>query len=750
MSGAVSTSVESADVIRLMLQFCKENGLHRSLQALQEESRVSLNTVDSLDGLMGDINNGRWDMVLQAVSYLSLPDNVQQDLYVQIVLELAEMRELDTANHLIRETAPMIAMKQDTPERYLRLEALLKRNYFDPREAYDGDPKEKKRSSIAQAISKYVQVAPPSRLLSLVGQAMKWQQHAGILPPNTRIDVFRGVAADAIEESEQCPTQIAKTVKFGTKSHPECATFSPDGQYCVSGSVDGFVEVWDYQTAMLRKDLSYQEEGAFMMHEKAVIGIAFSKDSELLATGAQDGQLKIWRVATGQCVRRYEKAHNEGITFISWSKDSSQILTASFDYTARAHGLKSGKTLKEYRGHTSYVNTAVYSHDGGRALFELHLEHSSGLPARKTDDPDSDTLFSAPSVHRHHDMSQLANPSSHAIAAAAGAAAGVLLACFLVRRHASPLTQVEAALARLPRRIVLVRHGESEGNADNTLYRTKADNLIELTRAGIEQATAVGHRLKALLGHDRVFLVISPFERTMQTARCLRKAIEPNIVHTQIEPRVREQEFGNLQGDEFKAFRTQQQSIGRFFYRFPTGESGADVHGRTCSWWEGWVRQVNLRPGFEHADALVVVTHGLTMRLILMQLYGWSPNTFSTVWNAGNCDMYVLKLNLDKPGTTPYDIDAAEGDYPNSTLDAVVTMSDGTEQTLPLNDYLKLAPPRTTDPDAAAEMLAEQHGLELASIVAVDFFAGRAGFNRDLVSPPNYRAAYRTQQRSQL
>eukprot|EP00444_Apocalathium_aciculiferum_P023441 CAMPEP_0183421104 /NCGR_PEP_ID=MMETSP0370-20130417/26880_1 /TAXON_ID=268820 /ORGANISM="Peridinium aciculiferum, Strain PAER-2" /LENGTH=540 /DNA_ID=CAMNT_0025605049 /DNA_START=23 /DNA_END=1642 /DNA_ORIENTATION=+ len=368
MSVAVSTSVESADVIRLMLQFCKENGLHRSLQALQEESRVSLNTVDSLDGLMGDINNGRWDMVLQAVSYLSLPDNVQQDLYVQIVLELAEMRELDTANHLIRETAPMIAMKQDTPERYLRLEALLKRNYFDPREAYDGDPKEKKRSSIAQAISKYVQVAPPSRLLSLVGQAMKWQQHAGILPPNTRIDVFRGVAADAIEESEQCPTQIAKTVKFGTKSHPECATFSPDGQYCVSGSVDGFVEVWDYQTAMLRKDLSYQEEGAFMMHEKAVIGIAFSKDSELLATGAQDGQLKIWRVATGQCVRRYEKAHNEGITFISWSKDSSQILTASFDYTARAHGLKSGKTLKEYRGHTSYVNTAVYSRDGGRVI----------------------------------------------------------------------------------------------------------------------------------------------------------------------------------------------------------------------------------------------------------------------------------------------------------------------------------------------------------------------------------------------
>lgn len=67
--------------------------------------------------------------------------------------------------------------------------------------------------------------------------------------------------------------------------------------------------------------------GSFMMHEKAVIAVAFNKDSELLASGSQDGQIKVWRVATGQCVRRYEKAHNEGVTCITWSKDSTQLLT---------------------------------------------------------------------------------------------------------------------------------------------------------------------------------------------------------------------------------------------------------------------------------------------------------------------------------------------------------------------------------------------------------------------------------------
>ena len=49
MDESAQCAVEATDVVRVVLQFLKENGLTNSMLALQDESQVALNTHNTTD-----------------------------------------------------------------------------------------------------------------------------------------------------------------------------------------------------------------------------------------------------------------------------------------------------------------------------------------------------------------------------------------------------------------------------------------------------------------------------------------------------------------------------------------------------------------------------------------------------------------------------------------------------------------------------------------------------------------------------
>lgn len=56
------------------------------------------------------------------------------------------------------------------------------------------------------------------------------------------------------------------------------------------------------------------------------------------------------------------------------------------------------------------------------------------------------------------------------------------------------------------------------------------------------------------------------------------------IIGVREECRIREQDFGNFQVEErMKVIKETRERFGRFFFRFPEGESAADVFDRISS-----------------------------------------------------------------------------------------------------------------------------------------------------------------------
>ena len=186
-----------------------------------------------------------------------------------------------------------------------------------------------------------------------------------------------------------------------------------------------------------------------------------------------------------------------------------------------------------------------------------------------------------------------------------------------------------------PKRLWLVRHGQSQGNVARDAAHEAGlaviaielrDVDVPLSELGHQQADATGRWFAALPEDQKPEVILaSPYIRAKQTAEAICKAggLAGVAKPTVLDERLREREFGVFDGlttvgikQNYPDEAAHRAKIGKFYHRPPGGESWADVILRLRS----ALNTINLH----YADKRVlVVAHQvvvLCMRYILDEL----------------------------------------------------------------------------------------------------------------------------------
>lgn len=150
--------------------------------------------------------------------------------------------------------------------------------------------------------------------------------------------------------------------------------FNSRGDWLAIGcgrGMDAQLIVWEWQS---ESHILKQQS-----HSQTITAVAYSPDGSVLATGAEDGKVKLWNCATSFCTVTFTE-HETGVTDICFTQNGKAVLSSSLEGSIRAHDLKryrNFRTLVAPKQTQLHLLCADFSGDivaaASRDLFEVYV-----------------------------------------------------------------------------------------------------------------------------------------------------------------------------------------------------------------------------------------------------------------------------------------------------------------------------------------------------------------------------------------
>ncbi|KAL0053340.1 hypothetical protein WJX82_004539 [Trebouxia sp. C0006] len=289
----------STDVNVLVYKYMVEAGFMHSSYTFANESQVT----KAFPDMSSTPPNALIRFVQKGLQYIEMEANLKED------------------RHAVDEDYQLVAAADAIMNDSKDLKELVQTQRADKQE--DSDDQEDRRDSSDRGTPSITVLDTQSRET----RVCSWCPTAAVLASGLGDPEALLWSGDAGCSDTQMPTVLAHSGAEADKSSVvECMDWQSDGAMLATGSMDGWIRVWNKSGQLLQ---------TLKGHGSAVTCLKFSRHTNLLLSGSFDKAAIVWQADTGVQMQRIT-AHAGSVCCVAW-KDDHQFATASADHVIHLH-----------------------------------------------------------------------------------------------------------------------------------------------------------------------------------------------------------------------------------------------------------------------------------------------------------------------------------------------------------------------------------------------------------------------------